>query len=89
MVEQLISDHYPWFLHTFRTYDKEVKQADASRIFILHHYGGMYLVSCPRISKGQGVLFRACAACCWAFSSHPEAEDTLKSFHPCACLLPC
>ena len=42
-VEALISAHYPWALDMFRSYDVEVKRADVGRVFILHHYGGLYL----------------------------------------------
>lgn len=38
----LIKTHYPWFLETYDNYDMNIKRADASRYFILHHMGGMY-----------------------------------------------
>lgn len=42
-IEALISQHYPWALDMFKGYDMEVKKADVGRVFILHHYGGLYL----------------------------------------------
>ena len=43
MIEELIGQHYPWALDMFRGYNMEVKKADVGRVFILHHYGGLYL----------------------------------------------
>ena len=45
MAEQLVQEHYPWFWDTFQAFDMEVKKADAVRVFILHRFGGLYLVS--------------------------------------------
>ena len=38
----LIKTHYNWFLETYDNYDMNIKRADASRYFILHHMGGIY-----------------------------------------------
>ena len=43
MIEELIGQHYPWALDMFQGYNMEVKKADVGRVFILHHYGGLYL----------------------------------------------
>lgn len=37
-----VSQHYPWFLPTYDSYDESIKRADAVRIFLLHHFGGVY-----------------------------------------------
>lgn len=39
---KLINDHYPWFLDTFDGYDHNINRVDATRYFILYHYGGIY-----------------------------------------------
>jgi len=41
-IDNLIATKYPWFLKTFRGYDKNIKRADAARYFILYEYGGIY-----------------------------------------------
>jgi len=41
---QLIRDKYPWFLGTFKGYPHGIQRADALRYFVLHEYGGVYLV---------------------------------------------
>jgi len=38
----LVKEHYPWFLATYDSYDQEIKRVDAARLFMLHHYGGVY-----------------------------------------------
>lgn len=38
----LIAKHYSWFLPTYDNYDLNIKRADSSRYFILHHMGGIY-----------------------------------------------
>ena len=42
-VERLLETFYPWFLETFQSYPAEVNKADASRPFIMHKFGGVYL----------------------------------------------
>ena len=37
---QLIADHYPWFLPTYDAYPSYIQRCDASRYFIVYHYGG-------------------------------------------------
>ena len=39
---KFIQTHYPWFLETYMSYDKEIKRADAVRYFYLYHFGGIY-----------------------------------------------
>ena len=39
---ELIEKHYIWFLPTYDNYDLNIKRADSSRYFILHHMGGIY-----------------------------------------------
>ena len=43
MVLAFFSEHYPWFLATYRAYDYDVMRVDAAKYFILYHYGGIYL----------------------------------------------
>ena len=38
----LIATHYPWFLKAYDAYPSYIQRCDASRYFILHHYGGVY-----------------------------------------------
>ncbi|KAJ3237756.1 hypothetical protein HDU81_008995 [Chytriomyces hyalinus] len=38
----LIATHYPWFLEVFDSFEDPILQADASRVFYMHHYGGVY-----------------------------------------------
>ena len=42
IIEQ-ISAHVPFFLHTFKSYDKPVKKHDSARFVILYALGGVYL----------------------------------------------
>jgi len=39
---ELIVEHYPWFLPTFDGYNHNINRVDATRYFILYHYGGIY-----------------------------------------------
>jgi len=39
---ELIQKHYPWFLETYDAYEHNINKADATRYFVLHHYGGIY-----------------------------------------------
>lgn len=41
--EALLREHYPWFLETYKSYTRLVMRSDAMRVFIMHHYGGIYL----------------------------------------------
>lgn len=38
----LIAREYPWFLHTYDAYPSYIQRCDASRYFIVHHFGGVY-----------------------------------------------
>jgi mannosyltransferase OCH1-like enzyme len=38
----LIKEHYPQFLETFKGYPKHIQRADSVRYFILQKYGGIY-----------------------------------------------
>src|SRR3990170_5005702 len=42
-VLQLLSEHYPEYLALFQSYKKMIQRIDLSRIFILHHFGGVYV----------------------------------------------
>lgn len=42
-VKRLLQTSYPWFMETFQSYAAEVNKADASRPFIMHKFGGVYL----------------------------------------------
>ncbi len=41
-VYQLMQEHYPKYLPLLKSYDKMIQRIDLSRIFILHHFGGVY-----------------------------------------------
>mmetsp|Transcript_18375 Transcript_18375/g.43077 ORF Transcript_18375/g.43077 Transcript_18375/m.43077 type:complete len:492 (-) Transcript_18375:92-1567(-) len=41
-LRNLIKEHYPWFLETYDTYEQDVNRIYAARIFLMHHYGGVY-----------------------------------------------
>jgi mannosyltransferase OCH1-like enzyme len=41
-LENLIRTKYPWFLETYKGYDKNIKRIDAARYFILYEHGGLY-----------------------------------------------
>lgn len=41
--ELLIATNYSWFLHTYMSYPYDIQRVDASRYFILHQHGGIYL----------------------------------------------
>jgi mannosyltransferase OCH1-like enzyme len=43
MMEDLIANHYPNFLDTYRSLSHHIMRVDAARYFILHKYGGLYL----------------------------------------------
>lgn len=42
-IDQLIEQHYGWFLEQFRGYRYGIQRADAFRYFALHRYGGLYV----------------------------------------------
>ena len=42
-LEQLLLDHYSWFLPTWRQYPYAIQRVDSARLFVLHQYGGVYL----------------------------------------------
>ena len=42
-VEKLIATDYHWFLPTWHSYPYIVERADASKYFLLYHYGGIYM----------------------------------------------
>eukprot|EP00551_Chaetoceros_affinis_P007070 CAMPEP_0203665302 /NCGR_PEP_ID=MMETSP0090-20130426/2552_1 /ASSEMBLY_ACC=CAM_ASM_001088 /TAXON_ID=426623 /ORGANISM="Chaetoceros affinis, Strain CCMP159" /LENGTH=285 /DNA_ID=CAMNT_0050528819 /DNA_START=262 /DNA_END=1119 /DNA_ORIENTATION=+ len=39
---EFIEKNYPWFLETYDSYNHNIKRVDATRYFVLHHYGGIY-----------------------------------------------
>lgn len=41
-LENFIATKYPWFLDTYKGYDKTIKRVDSARYFILYEYGGIY-----------------------------------------------
>lgn len=43
MVNEFLTEKYPWFLDTFRAYEHNIQRADALRYFILREYGGIYI----------------------------------------------
>lgn len=41
-IRSLIKEQYPGYLDLFDSYKKRIQRIDLARIFILHHYGGVY-----------------------------------------------
>jgi mannosyltransferase OCH1-like enzyme len=41
-MRQLIVTQFPWFVNIYDGYQYNIQRADASRYFILHHFGGLY-----------------------------------------------
>jgi hypothetical protein len=39
---QLIEEHYSWFLPYYDEYNHPIKRVDATRVFYMYHYGGVY-----------------------------------------------
>ncbi|KAJ3342053.1 hypothetical protein HDU83_006352 [Entophlyctis luteolus] len=39
---EMIKEDFPWFLSTFDSYEDPIMRADASRIFYMYKYGGVY-----------------------------------------------
>jgi Glycosyltransferase sugar-binding region containing DXD motif len=39
---EFMKEHYAWFLPTYESYSSNIQRVDASRYFLLHHYGGLY-----------------------------------------------
>ena len=42
-IEKFLLNEYSWFLHTYNSYPYTIQRTDAARLFILYHYGGVYL----------------------------------------------
>jgi FkbM family methyltransferase len=40
--EELIRNHYPWFLDHYLAYPHHIQRVDAARYFIMYHCGGVY-----------------------------------------------
>jgi len=40
---RLVEQHYPWFLDTYDSFDKLIKQLDTMRYIYMHHIGGIYV----------------------------------------------
>lgn len=41
-LERFITERYPWFLDTYRSYPYNIQRIDAARYFILYELGGIY-----------------------------------------------
>lgn len=41
-LEAFVATHYPAFLATYRAYPQGIMRADAARVMLLHHFGGLY-----------------------------------------------
>jgi Glycosyltransferase sugar-binding region containing DXD motif len=39
---EFMKENYAWFLPTYESYNTDIQRIDASRYFLLHHYGGLY-----------------------------------------------
>jgi mannosyltransferase OCH1-like enzyme len=39
-MRDFLSEHYPWFLHTYDAYPYNIQRIDAFRYFAIYHYGG-------------------------------------------------
>ncbi|ELU00913.1 hypothetical protein CAPTEDRAFT_104895, partial [Capitella teleta] len=42
-VRVLIRDQYPEYLELYDGYPTHIHKADAARLFVIHHYGGVYV----------------------------------------------
>ncbi|KAJ3075619.1 hypothetical protein HDU98_007431 [Podochytrium sp. JEL0797] len=40
--ENLIREHYPWFLPKYMSFGKVINKVDSARVFYMHKYGGVY-----------------------------------------------
>lgn len=52
---ELIANHYNWFLALYDAYPNGLMRADASRVFIMHRYGGLYLDLDFELVQNEGV----------------------------------
>ncbi|KAJ1618392.1 nucleotide-diphospho-sugar transferase [Pavlovales sp. CCMP2436] len=41
-LQELIANHYAWFLPVYLSYPHNIQRSDSSRYFLLHRYGGIY-----------------------------------------------
>jgi len=41
--ERLIREKYPWFLPTYRSFEKNIMRVDSVRYFYMYEYGGVYM----------------------------------------------
>mmetsp|Transcript_64192 Transcript_64192/g.198929 ORF Transcript_64192/g.198929 Transcript_64192/m.198929 type:complete len:220 (+) Transcript_64192:227-886(+) len=53
----LVKEHYPWFLATYDGYDQNIKRVDAARIFMMHHFGGVYADTDVEVIQDPSPLF--------------------------------
>lgn len=71
IIEQ-INTHFPFFLHTFKAYDRVIKKHDAARLIVLHSMGGVYLdhdfIPIKRIEPALGT-------CKFISSSEPQGDN--------------
>ena len=42
-LELFLARNYPWFLKTYHSYPYIIQKIDAARLFVLYHYGGIYM----------------------------------------------
>lgn len=42
-IQQLIATHYSWFKNIYDSYPYKIQKVDSGRLFIMHHFGGVYL----------------------------------------------
>ena len=42
-MEKFLEREYPWFLPTYHSYPYTIQKVDATRYFLLYHYGGVYV----------------------------------------------
>lgn len=87
MSNQLLQDHYPWFIPYYQTFKNKICQADAIRYFVLHRYGGVYLDQDltihkslePLLQNRDAVFIHDCPKCS---KGHLDYHQLVVSQHP-------
>eukprot|EP00877_Chromochloris_zofingiensis_P006659 jgi/Chrzof1/2246/Cz11g08085.t1 len=61
--QQLVATHFPWFLHTYDSFARNIMRADVARYMYMYMYGGVYAdldVECLKpmdsLLKGHGAV---------------------------------
>ena len=77
---QLIEEHVPFFLQTFRSYDVPIKKHDSARSVILYVHGGVYLDHDSLIFKNLEPMLKTYDFVC----AHEPPNIHDKNWHPFA-----